>query len=628
MATPSEPQYAVAIQRDHRVEMRDGVEIATDLYLPADPETHEPLDDPMPALLHRTPYDKSDRYRALHHGEWFARRGYVAAIQDVRGRFASEGEFALLQNEAEDGYDTVEWLGGHDACDGQVGTVGTSYAAWVQNALATQDPPSLAAMFVNQGAANGRKATLRHNGTAELRWVCWALTHGCFSHEALDDPTLQERLANVDTGEVLTREPLLPGQSPLRHLPSYEDWVFEYLTTGDGDSELWQSPSLNFEAYYEESADVPTVYSGSWYDSYAKATCDNFEGLTAHKESDHFLLMGPWTHGYSVRNWDNPVSGEVDLGEKARRDYQETRLRFFDHYLKGRETWSDQPAVQYFLMGSGSGGNREGRLAYGGEWKAADAWPLPGTAFTTYYAHADGTLRTESPTADDSSTSYEFDPRDPVPTIGGNCSSYTTFESVEASAADYPVEQRRRFSLTGRGGYDQRTRPETVGATPPFGPLEERSDVLVFRTRPLDEPVRIAGPIRVRVFGSTNAPDTDFTAKLIDEVPPSSDFPEGFALNLADSICRGRYRGYRADPAFLDPGEIYEFYMEPYPTATVFKPGHRIRLDVSSSNYPRYDVNHNTGESLYGGREYRVATNTVYHERAHPTHVELPVRPV
>jgi len=151
--------------------------------------------------------------------------------------------------------------------------------------------------------------------------------------------------------------------------------------------------------------------------------------------------------------------------------------------------------------------------------------------------------------------------------------------------------------------------------------------VLVFRTPPLDEAVEIAGPIRVRVYGSTDGPDTDFTAKLIDEYPESDDYPEGYALNLSDSICRARYRGYRDEPDFVEPGEVYEFYMEPYDTANRFEEGHRIRLDISSSNWPRFDVNHNTGGPLYGGEEYRVAENTVYHERGNATHVELPVLP-
>jgi hypothetical protein len=626
----AEPSYGVHAELDVMVEMRDGVRLATDIYRPVDKSTGDPVEEPLPVLLDRTPYGK--RGRMERHGEWFAKRGYVVAVQDCRGRFNSEGDYYIFVNEAEDGYDTVEWLAEQDYCDGQVGTIGTSYGAWVQSALATQNPPHLAAMFVNQGAANGRKATFRHNGAFELRWLCWALTlGGGFAKRALDDPDVQELLANVDVRDVLANSPVLPGQSPLRHIPDYEEWTFDIMTSGSASDELWQSPGVNFEAYYDESADVPTVYSGAWYDSYTKATCDNFEAFASRSESDQFLLMGPWTHGwntYPLPSWNKSYSGELEFGEDCLMDYQQTRLDFFDHYLKGRNTWSDQPTVQYFEMGHGDGHSaRGGRLFHGGTWTSADEWPPAETEVTTYYAHGDGTLSTDEPTADGGSTSYEFDPKNPVPTLGGNCSSYITYEPREENILEYPLAQRKLQDLTGRGGYDQRTRPDTFGAEAPYGPLEQRDDVLVYRTPPLEEDVVVTGPIRVSVFGSTDAPDTDFTAKLLDEYPASPEFPEGFALNLCDSVCRARYRGYRDEPDFVEPGEVYEFEMEPYPTANVFKKGHRIRLDISSSNFPRYDVNHNTGGPLYGDREYEVATNTVHHDAAHPTHVELPLQP-
>ena len=622
-------EYGVCARLDVPIQARDGTRLATDIYYPADPKTGDPIDEAFPVLLDRTPYNK--RGRTERHGEWFAKRGYVVAIQDCRGRFESDGDFYIFANEAEDGYDTVQWLGEQDFCDGQVGTIGTSYGAWTQSALATQDPSHLAAMFVNQGAANGRKATFRHNGAFELRWLCWALTlGGGFAKRALDDPDIQERLANVDVRDVLANGPIHPNQSPLRHIPKYEEWAFDIMTSGSASDELWNSPGINFEAFYEESADVPTVYSGAWYDSYTKATCDNFEALATRKEADHYLLMGPWTHGwnsYPLPSWSKPYSGEVAFGEAALMDYQRTRLDFFDHYLKGEDTWSDRERVEYFEMGTGNGHSaREGRLFHGGAWTSATEWPPSDVEPTTYYAHADGTLSTAEPDADGGATSYEFDPKKPVPTLGGNCSSYVTHEPREESLLEYPLAERKLQGITGRGGYDQRTRPDTFDASAPYGPLEERNDVLVYRTPPLDEAVTITGPIDVCVYGSTDAPDTDFTAKLIDEYPPNPEFPNGFALNLCDSICRGRYRGYREEPDFLTPGEVYEFDMEPYPTANVFEAGHRIRLDISSSNFPRYDVNHNTGGPLYGDRDYNVATNTVYHDATHSTQVELPVR--
>jgi uncharacterized protein len=621
----SSPAYDVTVHQDRTIEMTDKVGLATDIYRPTEKGSSEPIDKSVPALLVRTPYDKRFRDWVENQGRWFAQRGYVVAIQDVRGRYASDGEFYLLKNEAQDGADTVEWLSEQPYCDGQVGTMGTSYMAWVQNALATLDPDGLAAMFVNQGAASAWEATLRHNGAFELRWLTWSFTFGSEgSKRCLRDSNIRRMMANVDTRDILGNEPLVEGQSPLRELPNYERYLFDYLTSG-GEHEHWDGRSINFSAYYDEMADVPTVYSGSWYDSYAKATVDNFEALAERKDSDQFLIMGPWTHG-GQRTWTRTFSGEVDFGEPASVDHLETQLRFFDHYLKNEDSWSAQPRVQYFRMGIGDG-SRTGneRLDHGGEWVSADEWPLPNTEFKKYFVQEDGTLSPERPTVEDSSTSYDFDPRDPVPTIGGNCSSYYTFEPRAESIEELPLRDRVKLSVTGHGGYDQRTRPDTFGANPPFGPLEHRSDVLTFRTPPLSDSVEIAGPLYVRIFASTDVPDTDFTAKLLHEYPPSESFPQGFALNLADSICRARYRGYRREPDFVTPGEIYEFYMEPYPTANVFSPGHRIRLDISSSNYPRYDVNHNTGGPLYGEREYRTATNTVYHESDYSTHIELPV---
>ncbi len=625
----STAEYAVHADLNVSVEMRDGSQLATDIYRPADPETQQPIDDPKPALLDRTPYNK--RGRMERHGEWYAKRGYVVAIQDCRGRFESDGEFYIFTNEAEDGYDTVEWLADQPCCDGQVGTIGTSYGAWVQSALATQDPPHLEAMFVNQGAANGREATFRHNGAFELRWLCWALTlGGGFATRALEDEAIQQRLANVDVREVLEDGPIQPGQSPLRHIPNYEEWVFDIMTTGSAEDELWQSPGLNFEVYYDRSADVPTVYSGAWYDSYTKATCDNFEALAERKDSDHYLLMGPWTHGwntYPLPSWNKSYSGEIEFGKQALRDYQQTRLDFFDHYLKDETTWSDQPTVEYFRMGTGDSMSvTDGRLFHGGSWESASEWPLPDTDFTTYYAHENGTLRQDPPPNENSHTTYEFDPQDPVPTLGGNASSYITYEPREENLLEYPLSERKLIDITGRGGYDQRTKEDTLAADRADIPLEERDDVLVFRTPPLEDPVSIAGPISVTVYGETDAPDTDFTAKLIDEHPPSRDFEDGFALNLSDSICRGRYRGYRETPDFVEPGAVCEYEMEPYPTANVFGAGHRIRLDISSSNFPRYDVNHNTGGPLYGDREYNVATNTIHHSEQFPTRIELPIQ--
>nr|WP_255565295.1 CocE/NonD family hydrolase [Saliphagus sp. LR7] len=435
-------------------------------------------------------------------------------------------------------------------------------------------------------------------------------------------------MAAVDTRDVLASEPVVAGQSPLCHVPNYEEWLLDLATT-EGTDELWDERGIGFTRYTEESADVPTVYAGGWYDSYAKATTDSFRAFEAANDSDLYLIMGPWTHG-GTDAWTKTHAGEGSFGPEARVDFLETQLAFFDRYLRDRDTW-DRAPVSYFRMAGGeeptaaTATGSDQLLHHGGTWTTATEWPLPDAEPTVYYAQPDGTLAPREPTVEDSSTTYDFDPADPVPTLGGNCSSYYTFEPRTESIEEYPLADRPTESITGRGGYDQRTRPDTFGADPPYGPLELRDDVVTFRTPPLEDSIEVAGPISVRVYGSTDAADTDFTAKLIDEYPPSEDYPGGFALNLCDSICRARYRGPRREPEPIEPGEVYAFNMEPYPTANVFAAGHRIRLDVSSSNFPRYDVNHNTAASA-DERERVVATNTIYHERDNPTHVTLPIR--
>ncbi|MDZ7702624.1 MAG: CocE/NonD family hydrolase [Halobacteriales archaeon] len=303
-------------------------------------------------------------------------------------------------------------------------------------------------------------------------------------------------------------------------------------------------------------------------------------------------------------------------------------MRFFDHHLKGDWTPGrrSQPSGFSSWAPATATGPRRGACSTAASGGPRTSGRPAGTEPTRYYAHADGTLTNEPPTDGSSSTSYEYDPEDPVPTVGGNSSSYLTYEPREESVRAYPLGDRKLIDFAGRGAFDQREH-DWVWGDGDGEPLADRDDVLVFRTPPLEASVTIAGPIRVRVFGSTDAADTDFTAKLIDEYPPSDDYPDGYALNLCDSICRARYRGYRDEPDFVEPGEVYEFYLEPYPTANVFKAGHRIRLDVSSSNFPRYDPNPNTGGPLFGDEETLVATNTVHHEADHPTHVELPIQP-
>lgn len=633
MSQHSEPEYEVIVQRSRPVPMRDEVRLATDIYLPA--RGGEPLTRPFPALLTRTPYDKGPK-AVMDEAEWWARRGYARVVQDVRGRFASEGDFYLLKNEAEDGYDTIEWIAAQPWCDGQVGMVGTSYLAWVQSAAATQNPPHLSAMWINQGAFNGLTSSLRQGGALELRWLAWAFWNAPVSPEAAADPTLYAALdqAAVDLRGWLARLPWQPGDTPLALIKDYERWAIDLLTLATEADWLWQLPSMNFERWIKQTADVPTVYSGGWYDSYTRATTESFTAFSAAKLSPQYLLMGPWTHGEVTleRSW----SGVVDFGPTAptsgnlAASLPELRMQFFDHFLKGLQSgWETVAPVRMFVMGGGSGRrNAAGRLEHGGEWRDEQAWPLGRAESHRWYLHGGGALRLEPAPAGAAPSRYDFDPRKPVPSISANVSSLREYAPNDPSLKDqiWPPTQRSR-ELILPGGADQRETPGVMGAKPPWLPTASRPDVLSFRTEPLAADIEVSGPITVTLWVSTDAADTDFTAMLLDCYPPSVDHPQGYALRLSDSIKRLRFRNGAQREELVAPGEVVELPIELYPTSNVFAKGHRIGLEISSSNYPRFDVNPNTGEPIGRHTHTIIARNSIWHDIDHHSRLTLPIIP-
>ncbi len=624
----SRPEHDVVIVRNVMVRMRDGTALATDLYRPA--RNGEPLTGRFPVVLTRTPYDKSAP-RAIEESEFWARRGYVRAIQDVRGRYASEGRFYLLRDEGPDGYDTVEWLAAQPWCDGQVGMIGTSYLAWVQNAAAAHNPPHLRAIWPNQGGANGLTSSLRHGGALELRWIGWAFWGGLGSKEARDEPTVAAALedASIHFREWLKRLPLKPGHSPLALIPDYERWALDYLTRGLYDDELWGSTGLNFEKHAGAHADIPATYSGGWYDSYTRATTENYLTFSRLKRSPQRLIIGPWTHGDDTLALR--YAGEADLGDRApvngnlAEDFDHLMLRFMDYHLKGIQNGLDnEPPVKIFVMGGGSGRRLpSARIDHGGRWRDEQGWPLARAVEAAYHLHGDGSLSRDAPAGADSRSVLCFDPERPVPTISANISSLEEVAPPAPGTATPPGDRMRPVVMP--GGSDQRERAGVFGGEPPYLPLAARPDVLAFQTAPLPEPVEVTGPITVRLWVSTSAVDTDFTAKLIDVYPPSEDWPDGFALNLGDSIKRLRFRNGYEREELVTPGEVVEVSIELYPTSNLFAAGHRIRLDISSSNFPRFDVNPNTGEPLGRHTHTVPALNTVYHDATRPSHVVLPI---
>jgi len=588
----------VVIERDTKIPARDGIVLATDIYRPA--HQSRPVSERLPILLHRTPYDKQGE-GLVRQAHFFARQGYVVAVQDTRGRYKSGGVFSkYYRYDALDGYDTIEWLARLPYTDGRVGMWGTSYAAHTQADAAKMNPPALKTLVLNEGGmANAWDHAVRHGGAFELgRELTWAFTQ--IPAES-GDPVVRKYFEREKVQDWYAALPLRKGLNPLSIAPNFEDYFLEELTHADYD-DFWKGLGLNWAEYYDRTADIPMLHIGGWYDIFLRGTVDNFVNLGRLKKSPMRLIVGPWTHGGNSRTY----AGDVDFGPGAAlKDFTTVfHLRWFDHYLKGRPTGAelDKP-VRLFVMGTGDGHkDGEGRMFHGGYWIDADGWPLPGTEFTRYYFHDGGNLSIRPPAAGASATPYTFDPRDPVPTVGGN---------VSGRLKD--------------GAFDQREHPDFYGSRPPYLPLKARSDVVVFQTEPLTEDLAVIGPIEVRLFASSTAVDTDFTAKLIDVYPPSDDFPSGFDMNLADALVRASYRDSRPQRELIRPGQVYEFVIRPFPTANVFKKGHRIRVDISSSNFPRFDVNPNSGEPLGRNRRMMAADNTVYHDAAHPSLIILPV---
>lgn len=598
------------------VPMRDGVRLATDLYLPENLGPHEP--GPLPVLLERTPYGKNEETRRersaanplpMRRGEVaarFAREGYAVVVQDCRGRFGSEGQFTKYLGEAHDGADTLQWIMEQPWCNGSVGTYGLSYAAHTQTALATQRPPGLKAMFLECGGfANAYRGGIRHGGAFELKQAVWALRNARSGSNHLE-PAARQALEQADIGQWCLRLPWSRGDSPLQWAPEYEDYLFSQWERGSFD-DYWRQPELYAAGHYGAFDGLAVMLMCGWWDPYAQTTTDNYLGLSRGNGRVR-MVLGPWTHGErSV-----PHAGDVDFGPDAvldgalADDYVAMRLAWFDHWLKGRPMPArQQAAVRYFRMGGGSGTRTaQGRLDHGGAWRSADHWPVPGTQPTAWHLHADGRLARE-PAPQPGVRSYRFDPACPVPTLGG---SITSGEPLMFA-----------------GAYDQVTHENTFAARLPYGPLSERGDVLVFQTEPLQQDLEVTGTITIELQVSSSAPDTDFTAKLIDQYPPSADHPQGYAMNITDGILRCRYRNSWEQPELMTPGEVVAITIEPMPTSNLFRKGHRIRLDISSSNFPRFDVNPNTGAPEGSAGPRQVAVNSLHLGGAHVSRVVLPV---
>jgi len=566
-------------EADIAARMRDGTMLLADVYRPQEPGTY-------PVILMRMPYDKEAAQTYVYaKPEAYASRCYIVVIQDVRGQYASEGEFYPFRDEASDGYDTIEWAAGLPGSTGKVGMYGFSYVGATQWLAASQKPPHLAAIAPTHTSSDYYDGWTYEGGVFNLAFEeSWPLTSIALSatrrlgEQKIQDTILEGQAKAHESYSFLPIKDypwLMPNDR--RVAPYFYDWVAH-----DTRDDYWKQWSIR--PRYGDIT-VPALNIAGWYDVFLKGGIENFVGMRGNGGSDaarngQKLVIAPWIH----LPWE-PKVGELDFGPEAANRVDELQVRWFDHWLKGIDNGiGREPPVRVFVMGA----NR---------WREAQAWPIPETRFTSYYLHShggantrfgNGSLLPEQPEADEAADRFRYDPANPVPSRGGHSCCTAEFAPV--------------------GPYDQ-------------AKIAERADVLVYDTPVLEQPVEVTGPIEVTLYAATTAPDTDFTAKLVDV------HPDGKAYNLNNGIVRARFRNSleRAEP--IEPGQPAEYRIEVWPTSNLFKKGHRIRLEISSSNFPHYDRNLNTGHEFGQDAEMRVADQTIFHDHNRPSKIVLPVMP-
>jgi putative CocE/NonD family hydrolase len=601
----------VVTERNVMITMRDGVRLAADISRPA--LGGVAVGGTFPVILMRTPYDKAVREPAIV--ELFVPLNYVVVVEDVRGRYHSEGHWHLLRDDPLDGFDTASWIGTQAWCNGRIGTVGTSYEGGTQHAMAIAGAPYVQAMIPRNAMSDYGLYGFRHHGAFELRFFNWVFSLGNAS--GTPEALAAARRASVAPGaapaladlgnhvqDYVRRLPIRAGTTPLKFAPDYEATLIEAMSHGAYD-DYWKTCGSSVADHVAAYKDIPVYHITGWYDSWGTPVANiNYVALARAKRSLQRLIIGPWIHSRETSSF----AGEAQFTDDASLDLEGLQVRWFAHWLKDVDNGVDrEPPVRIYVMGGGDGHRTpEGRIFVGGRWRDEREWPLARTAYTPYYLRSGGGLSPVVPPGPDRPTTYAFDPRNPVPTLGGNLSS--------------------QGALASAGVVDQRGHPGQW-LTPDGTPLSARNDIVVYQTGALTADVEVTGRLVVKLWASSDGRDTDFTVKLVDVYPPNADYPSGFDLNVADGIVRARYRNNLDHEELLEPGRPYSFEIEMYPTSLVFQKGHRIRLDVSSSNFPRFDVNSNTAEPPNDYRRWRVAENTIYSDAAHPSQLILPVIP-
>jgi uncharacterized protein len=578
----AKPDYKVIVERAVPMRMRDGTTLRADVYRPDAPGK-------FPVLVMRTPYDKSQQL-AMVEKDYFPPRGYVLIVQDTRGRFSSEGEFVPFVHEASDGYDTVELAAGLPWSNGRVAMVGQSYLALVQYYAATLAPPHLAAICPVSGPVTYYENCIYRRGVFELGWM---LAYFVFmARNTLERKVIYEReRARLDSWLSHPELPLSPlKDEEYLHLP-IADWAERFKDGAPYFADLLRNWK---EGPYWAATDVrplcrnvtvPALHIGSWYDAFQYDTLTMYtrmrsEARTERARRGQRLIMGPWAHllPYSVPT--SRGTGDIDFGPAAMVELLADQERFLRQCLSGTDDqFLDEPPVRIFVMGD----NR---------WRDERGWPLARTRYTPLYLRSrgrantlggDGALSLTAP-GDESADQFVYDPANPVPTRGG-----TTLGLAP-------------------GVYDQRD-------------IEKRDDVLVYSGDALENDLEVTGPITMKLAAASSAPDTDFTAKLVDVRP------DGYPQNIAEGVIRARFRDSATEPAPIIPGRVYEYSIDMWATSHVFKAGHRLRIEVSSSNFPRYDRNANTGADLFTDRVLKPARQSVFHNGRYQSRVILPLIP-
>lgn len=563
-----------------QVPMRDGVELATEVWLPVGVES-------APTLVMRSPYGKQ---MLLMHAFplqpsifRLVDAGYAVVLQDVRGVFASGGALEPVKNEGDDGEDTIAWVRQQTWCDGEVGMYGVSYLGMTQWAVAARDVEGLRAiapaitsndMYAAPWHSDGGALSLQitHGWTAMM--VAGEIERSLGSADEEQAAQLWDDFASI--AGVLDSPDEHLAHLPLRDQPIFDQhgpWWADFVDHADRDK-YWETFGLQRAG---KSPQIPALHIAGWFDPFLSTNLNAYAELRDGAESDavrdgQLLIIGPWDHDYHGGAYADRSFGL--MSNAAMLDLSSTYIAFYDAWLRKQpESLAAVPRVQIFVMGID-------------EWRHADTWPLPGTRYVDHFL-GHGSLATAAP-LEDGQQRYLFDPMDPVPTLGGR-----TLLPAATNAT---------------GAVDQRA-------------VELRADVVCFSSGVLEEPLEVTGPVRLVLHVSTSAQDTDFTAKLVDV------FPDGRAIYLTDGMLRLRYRESLAHPVLAEPGKPYEIEIDLAATSNVFLPGHEIRLEVSSSNFPRYDRNTNSGGVIARDTEddVVVAENVILHGPSHPSRLVLPI---